>query len=175
MFTFTKYLEKKVRIERNSVILNLLISTKIFLSNSVPTEKYTVAGWGRTVSDDVNNAEGFEDSAAYESQLQKLQLDEYISGEVCAEKFKGYGKLGVSQKQVCARAEYEESKLFSKDCLYFKHYTNFLCLLVIDNPKDACSGDSGGPLFASSGLNNQSDLKYLVGIFRLVQLVSVFQ
>ena len=82
-----------VRIERNSVILNLLISTKIFLSNSVPTEKYTVAGWGRTVSDDVNNAEGFEDSAAYESQLQKLQLDEYISGEYALKSLKDMASL----------------------------------------------------------------------------------
>ena len=42
---------------------------------------------------------------------------------------------------ICARAEY-----------------------VPDKPKDACSGDSGGPIYSSAGLNDQSDQKYLRGI-----------
>ena len=36
-----------------------------------------------------------------------------------------------------------------------------IILLLTDNPKDACSGDSGRPLFVSSGRNDQSDFKYL--------------
>ena len=52
------------------------------------------------------------------------------------------GKQGLNHDRIlCARAKFEE-----------------------DKPKDACSGDNGGPIFSSAGLNDQSDSKYLRGI-----------
>ena len=52
------------------------------------------------------------------------------------------GKKGLNHDRIlCARAKFEE-----------------------DEVKDSCSGDSGGPIFSSAGLNDQSDSKYLRGI-----------
>jgi len=111
---------------------------------TTPIQKNFVAGWGRTRSLDTNNAQGFVNSDAYTQNLQKLELSDVIEGSECATRFQGLGKKGVGENDgrvICARAEY-----------------------VKDDPKDACSGDSGGPIYSSAGLNDQSDQKYLRGI-----------
>ena len=113
------------------------------MSYRVQRKKSVVAGWGRTRQLDTNNTQGFVgDSASYESKLQKLELSDVYEGPDCAKRFPGLGGKGVGHDRIiCARAKYEENK-----------------------PKDACSGDSGGPIFSSKGNNDQSDKKYLLGI-----------
>ena len=54
------------------------------------------------------------------------------------------GQQGVGQNEgrvFCARADYDPRE-----------------------PKDACSGDSGGPVYSSENKNSYSDLRYLRGI-----------
>ena len=117
----------------------------IIIIYRVQKTKNVVAGWGRTEELDTANAQGFDTSAAYEQNLQKLELEDIFEGTDCGQKFKGLGKKGLGHDRIlCARAKFEE-----------------------DKPKDACSGDSGGPIFSSAGLNDQSDSKYLRGILSL--------
>ena len=125
------------------MVVNCYISsTLIITAFRIQTEKNVLAGWGRTTSTDTNNTLGFSTSAAYEQNLQKLELEDIFEGSDCGQTFKGLGKKGLGHDRIlCARAKFEE-----------------------DKPKDACSGDSGGPIFSSAGLNDQSDSKYLRGI-----------
>ena len=117
----------------------------IIITYRVQKTKNVVAGWGRTVSLDTSNSQGFNTSAAYEQNLQKLELEDIFEGPDCGKTFKGLGKKGLNHDRIlCARAKFEE-----------------------DKPKDACSGDSGGPIFSSAGLNDQSDSKYLRGIYSI--------
>ena len=118
--------------------------SSLFIDCRVPDNKHAVAGWGRTISRDTSNSQGFKTSAAYEQQLQILVLKDVYEASKCAELFRGYRKQEVDKTEgrvICARAEY-----------------------VPSNPKDACSGDSGGPIYSSQGKNPQSDLKYLTGL-----------
>merc|ERR1711976_1138027 len=111
---------------------------------TTPTKKNFVAGWGRTKSRDTTNSQGFVNSDAYTQNLQKLELSDVYEASECASIFKGYEQKGVGKNDgrvICARGGYDEGK-----------------------PKDACSGDSGGPIYSSVGLNDQSDTKYLRGI-----------
>ena len=79
--------------------------------------------------------------ATWEERFQKLELDEVHSGEICAKKFPGFGRKGVNEKQLCARANF-----------------------IINETQCVSSGDSGARLYSTQGSNDLSDIKYLQGI-----------
>ena len=79
--------------------------------------------------------------ATWEERFQKLELDEVHSGEICAKKFPGFGRKGVNEKQLCARANF-----------------------IINETQCVSSGDSGAPLYSTQGSNDLSATKYLQGI-----------
>ena len=117
----------------------------IIITYRIQKTKNVVAGWGRTEANDTSNKQGFNTSAAYEQNLQKLELEDIFEGPDCGQKIKFYGKKGLNHDRIfCARAKFEE-----------------------DKPKDTCDGDAGGPIFSSAGLNDQSDSKYLRGIYSI--------
>jgi len=83
---------------------------------TVPKDKFTVSGWGRTSNDPYDRGDTKE-AGAHSSILQKLENVPFIDHETCKKNWTIF--RGITEKQICAGGITEQ---------------------------DSCSGDSGGPL-----------------------------